>query len=483
MFPAVERKKPNVYERIKNEIDYFNRYRALRDTYPRNRNFPSYFDFDKKTLPYTNNEGSLVYEKALSLKRSYGEKIWNKSTTRLTSEQRQDFQIVVIPNRHEHDGDEDFSKSFQRNLEENKLGKHPVATFKRGMAYHNDPHEGVRTVENMVNVKSVYIVASPIDEQDFDEIRLIANQYLNNGAREVNLISPFIADERDDKNIEKLKDTDKQQRPTYNERIIKIQSEMRSFGSVINRIVTFEPHSSATHAFAALSEIALAPLSMEEELVGQIKKSIIEDGPDQWVVVRPDEGRNIVATRIEERFSLEGVHLNQLRDSTNLEKNAQKLTDDEVEKIKGKNTILYDDEGGSLKTIKNVVMEHLIKSDAKSINIFLAHVRLQEGDRSNNNHWEDNLAEMISAAENHNPPIKIKIYTTDSRVPVGKLKEFMYLYPGVIEIVSVAGKTRRVIEAMIKGVNFWRDKNGTDWESAVLQTIKKRADKKDDEDE
>ena len=66
--------------------------------------------------------------------------------------------------------------------------------------------------------------------------------------------------------------------------------------------------------------------------------------------------------------NLEGVNLNQLRDSTDLAKNAQELTEEEIEKIKGKNTILYDDEGGTLKTIKNIVTEHLIKSDAKSIN-------------------------------------------------------------------------------------------------------------------
>jgi len=480
MSPTLERKKPNVCERIKNEIDYFRRYRVLRDTYPKNINFPSYFDFDKKTLPYRNDEGSLVYEKALSLKRSYGEKIWNRSTARLTNEERQDFQIVMIPSRHEHDGDLDFSKSFQQNLEENALGGHPVATFKRGMAYHNDPHEGERLIENMVNAKSVYIVASPLDEQDFDEIRFTANQYLNNGALEVNLIAPFMANERDDKNIEKLKDGDGE--PTYNGRILKIQSEMRSLGSVINRIVTFEPHSSATHAFAALSEIALAPLSMEEELVGQIKNQIIKDGSDQWVVVRPDEGRNIVATRIEERFRLEGVHINQLRDSTDLEKNAEELTEKETEKIKGKNTILYDDEGGSLKTVKNVVIEHLINSDAKSINIFLAHVRLQEGDKEKSNHWEDNLTDMISSAQSHDPPIKINVYATDSRVPVGKLKEFMANNPGVIEVISVVDKTRKAIEAMVKGVNFWKDKNGTDWEAAVLQTIKKRGDKKEVED-
>lgn len=468
-------------ERLCKEIDYYRGYLALRKTYSLTRNFPSYFDFDRKTLPFEDKADNLVFPKALSLKRNYGEKLWNKATRRLTEEQRQDFQIIVIPNRHNHDGDEDFSKKFQASLSLSPLGNYPVATFKRGMQYYEDPHEGERKVENMVNAKSVYIVASPLDEQDFEEIRLIANQYLSNGALEVNLISPFLAYEREDKNIAKRNDP--KSPPEYNERIIKIQSAMRSLGPVINRIATYEPHSSATHAFAALSGIALAPLSMEEELIRQISEKIKAEGSDKWVVVRPDEGRNIVATRIEERFGLSGIHLNQIRVSSDLNKSAEPLSEDEKERLKGKSVILYDDEGASLRTIKNVVIEHLLPSDVESINIFFAHARLQEGRQEDHNGWEDNLKAMIEAAEKHTPPIKLKIYTTDSRVPIGRLKEFMAGHQGVIEIISVVDKTRRVIEAMVAGVNFWKDKNGTDWEAAVLQVIERRDRKENDDDD
>ena len=467
-------------ERLRQETDYYKGYSALKKTYPLNRNFPGYFDFDRKTLPFKDKTGNLVFPRALSLKRRHGENIWNKATRRLTDEERQDFQIVIIPNRHEHDGDKDFSKKFQASLSESPLGKNPVAAFKRRMQYYEDPHEGERRVVGMVNVKSVYIVASPLDEQDFDEIRFIANQYLSNGALEVNLISPFLAYEREDKNIAKRSDPN--QPPEYNARIIKIQSEMRSLGSVINRIATFEPHSSATHAFAALSGIALAPLSMEEELIGQISERIKTEGSDKWVVVRPDEGRNIVATRIEERFGLDGVHLSQIRISSNLRKSVELLQEDEKKRLKGRNVILYDDEGGSLGTIKNVVIKHLLPSDVESINIFLAHARLQEGKPEDHNGWEDNLKAMIEAAKKHVPPIKLKIYTTDSRIPVGKLKKFMLEHQDLIEIISVVDKTRRVIGAMVAGINFWRDKNGTDWEAAVLQAIPKRNGKNEDDD-
>lgn len=463
-------------ERLSEETNYYKRYLLLKNTYPLTKNFPSYFDFDKRTLPFKDENGNLVFPRAISLKRSYGEKIWVEATGRLTDEQRQDFQIVIIPSHHEHDGDEDFSKKFQTALTDLPLNDYPIATFKRGIQYYADPYEGERKVENMVNVKSAYIVASPIDEQDFEEIRFIANQYISNGALEVNLISPYLAYERDDKNIAKKKNS--KEPSVYNGRIIKIQSEMRSLGSVIKRIATYEPHSSATHAFAALSGIALAPLSMEEESIRQIKEQIIKK-PSEWVVVRPDEGRNIVATRIEERFGLKGIHLSQIRDSGSLDKSVESLRSEEKKKLKGKNVILYDDEGGSLGTITNVVIEHLTASDVKSINIFLAHARLQEGEPDDHNGWEDNLKVMIKAAGEHEPPIKLKIYMTDSRVPVGKLKRFMLENQEVIEIISIVDKTVNVIKAMVLGVNFWKDKNGTDWEASVLQTIKKR-NKKDD---
>lgn len=466
-------------ERLRKEIDYYRGYRALKDTYPLTRNFPSYLDFNRKTLPFKDETGNLVFPRALSLERSYGEKIWDKATKRLTDEQKQDFQIVVIPSRHEHDGDEDFSKKFQASLLESPLGKSPLATFKRGMQYYEDPYEGERTVEGMVNVKSAYIVASPLDEQDFEEIRFIANQYLGNGALEVNLISPFLAYEREDKNIAKKRNPNEPFQ--YNSRIIKIQSEMRSLGSVISRIATYEPHSSATHAFAALSGIALAPLSMEEELIGQISERIKAEESDKWVVVRPDEGRNIVATRIEARFGLDGVHLSQIRVSSNLDKSVELLQEDEKKRLKGKNVILYDDEGGSLSTMINVVIKHLLPSDVESINIFLAHARLQEGKPEDNSGWEDNLKVMIEEAKKHVPPIKLKIFTTDSRLPVGKLNKFMLEHPDVIEIVSVVDKTRKVIEAMVAGVNFWKDKNGTDWEAAILQAIQKTDGRKEND--
>ena len=57
----------------------------------------------------------------------------------------------------------------------------------------------------------------------------------------------------------------------------------------------------------------------------------------------------------------------------------------------------------------------------------------------------------------------------------------MFSNKGTIETISVVNKIRKVIEAIAGGVNFWKDKNGTDWEAAILQAINNKNNKEDDE--
>jgi phosphoribosylpyrophosphate synthetase len=241
---------------------------------------------------------------------------------------------------------------------------------------------------------------------------------------------------------------------------------MQSLGPLISKIITFETHSSATQAFAALAGIPLAPISYEEELIGQINHQLRNKNfdPTNWKVVRPDIGRNLVATRIEDHFGIEGVHINQVRDSDTLVKEAIALSEELKQKLKGTNVILYDDEAGTFGTIKNVANK-LISAEVKSINIFLGHARLQQ-------RWTANIKWIIEKCRKKN--ISLKVYVTDSRMPVGGLRDFMNQYPGTIKIVSVAKKTRNVIEANVKGVDFWTETNfnGINYEGGLLQYAK-----------
>lgn len=457
-------------KRIHQEIQlksYQARYELLKKGIPSWVKIPPFHAFIEETLPYQLKSGQreVVYAHSLALRREWSGKFWNKKTEELglTEAERKDFQVVVIPPSRDKNGDKDFTKKFYADFKNNRLGKYPVAKFIRGMRYSGDPNERRYDIENFRSAKSIYIVSSPLSKEDFADIKLVAGQYLMNGAKEVILIAPFMADQRDDKNVKKTKPGEPFE---YNGRIIKIRQWMQSLGPLISKIITFETHSSAIQAFAALAGIPLAPISYEEELIGQISHRLRNKNfdPTNWKVVRPDIGRNLVATRIEEHFGIEGVHINQVRDSDTLVKEAIALSEELKQKLKGTNVILYDDEAGTFGTIKNVAKK-LIAAEVKSINIFLGHARLQQ-------RWTANIKWIIEKCRKKN--ISLKVYVTNSRMPVGGLKDFMNQYPGVIKIVSVAKKTRNVIEANVEGVDFWTETNfkGINYERGLLQYSK-----------
>ena len=433
-----------------------------------NTEFPPYKAFVKDTLPYEDKDRNIVYAKALTLKRGWSQEFW-KDKSKLSKEDRENFQIVVISPRDrkkENPGLEgsfntpDFTESFYQDLTEKPLGKNPIAKFERGEPYKKTDLEREGKIKDQRKVKSVYIVASLLDGIDIDEIIQAASEYRQNGAIEINLVAPFIKDEREDKNVKKSKGKVKGE---YNARIIKIRAVMENLSGAIDRILTYEPHSSTTQAFAAINGIALAPISLEEDLIGEVKNEIIN--PKDWCWVRPDIGRNLVAIRAEAILDIKGVHLSQLRDSESLEKNTTHgLTDEEKNSLYRKHVLLYDDEAGSFGTLKNVVVEQILQTELSSINIFLGHARLQEG-------WEENLTEIINKTREKNIPLRV--FMTDSRVPIGDLKGFMEQHPNIIKIISVKNKNRKVIKAAVDGIDFWTEKSyeGTDFERAILQFI------------
>lgn len=459
-------------EKINLEYEYYQRYRELKKTYPKNRNFPSFFDFDTKTLPYKDKDGEMIYEKALSLKRSYCQKLWKEKSKIITPQERQNFQIVTISPRNSLERDNngkyftnpDFSNKLYEELQVDQLGPNPIARFVRGEPYKGTDKERDGKVEGLKKVSSVFIVASPIDEIDTLEIIRVASEYRMQGAKEVILIAPNMLDEREDKNVGK--DPDGKLYP--NHRTIKINALMSALSGSIDRIATYEAHSSATQAFAALNGIALAPISNEEELIGAIKNEIIEK--DEWALVRPDAGRNLVATRAEKTLHVKGVHLGQTRDSKSGEKKLDGsgiLSEAEKKALKNKNVIIYDDEAGTFNTMKNVI-DYILPADLKSINILLAHARLQKG-------WEKNLKDIIKKSQEKG--VKIRILVTDSRIPIGDLQKFIKENPEV-ELVSINRKNKTVIRAIVDNIdlyscNNYRENDGqvTDFERSILNFI------------
>ena len=416
--------------------------------------------FDEETLPYQitlpNGEKRAVFDRAICIKRDWGEAIWMNKTNKLSERERTNCQVVVIPPRSEKKGNGDFSNELIKDLKTNQISKSPVAILERTKY---EVVEYGKKIVGQQNVKSVYIVASAVSEDDLADIISVAQEYKDNGAIEVNLIAPFIKDGREDKNVDKSKDS---KSGTYNGKVIKIKNVMRKLSGLVDRIVTYEPHSGATQTFAAINDIALAPISLEEEMIGEIKDRVMQERK-KWVVVRPDAGRNLVATRIEKLFDIRGVHLEKLRDSVSRASSTDKLSADERKALKGKNTILYDDEGGTLGTIKDIVIKKFIPARVASINIFLAHARLQKK-------WRKNLDIIVKEARTHNIPLNI--YFSDSRRPLGNLKLAIRDHRN-IKIISVKDKVKKTIKACMAGINLWRDKQfeGSDWERLLLQPI------------
>ncbi len=457
-------------------LGYRERYHLLKRAFPQ---APPYEAFVKNTLPYQriSNEGELAFVHALALKREWSQRFWKDKSERsgVTDADRKDFQVVLIPPSRKRNGDRDFSKRFAGSLKYKPLGPHPVASLVKGPGYSGDPYEGPYNVKNFKKAKTVYIVASPLSKGDYADIEFVAQQYKMYGAKEVVLIAPFMSDQREDKNIKKIK---KGKPIKYNGRLIKMMTWMQSLSPFVDKIINFESHSSAAQAIAALYGIPMATLSYEEELLGQVKDRLRDTNrhkfrPEKWKVVRPDEGRNLVATRIEERFGIEGVHLKQVRNSDTLKKEASALSDESKQKLKGTEVILYDDEAGTFGTMRNVI-DQLVSAQVKGINIFLGHARLQR-------RWTSNLMKGI-VEKCRKKGIYVKIYVTDSRIPVGSLSRFMEAHKdeGLIKTVPIAKKVRTVIEANVAGVDFAaeNDFNGVNFERAYLQFTEEELNRK-----
>lgn len=420
------------------------RYRLL------NIKFPPFEAFDQKTLPYLEEE-KVVFRHALCLERTWSANFWQESIDKLTEQERKDFQVIIIPPRGAKKGNNDFTQKLKGTLNQFPF-PHSIATLER-ISY--EEIEYGKTIKNMSNPNNVYIVGSPVSLDELTDIIDTALAYKNQGIKQITLIAPFIRDEREDKNVGR---SSEYPQGKYNGRLIKIETIMAILSPFINRIITFEPHSGATQSFAAIHNMPLAPLSLQNELIAPFLEEI-KTNRENWVVIRPDEGRNLVATRLEKQFDLPGIHLKKIRDSKTL---LSSLADEENQPtaLLNKNTLLYDDEGGTLGTIKNIVLQKLIPEKVASINICLAHARLQ-------NNWRQNLDEIIHACQEAN--IKIKIVFSNTRRPLGNLKQSINTYPEIISVVGIEETVVSVIEACVNGINFWNDNQ---WSSRILQPIK-----------
>jgi len=383
-------------------------------------------------IPTRDKSSHLVYAHAPEVTFSYSANFWEQCNASFNKEglDRSDSQIVVLTTY-----PDDVTTKLYRSFSKDSPTRYPVATT---LDQEFPDGELEMIIDNeAVNAQFVYIVSSILSERDFSRARRVADHYKRTlNAKCVTLVSSFMGATREDKNIGKG--------DLYKPNTISIRSEIRALSDFIDRIIVIEPHSSATQAFAAESNIPLAPLSPWKLMIDDLMRNgvyvrrnenllLTPITKDNAVVARPDKGRNLAATRLERYTGMNAVSFDKVRISGQ-EVFVYELTPEEQRLVKGRIAILYDDEAstmGTIYTIANALKEY----GAEALAACLVHCKFTPG-------WERKIIH----------PLLTTVLGTDSRRPIGNIQR-----AGNIRIVSLEPLIRDIIKADIDGINFWRD--------------------------
>lgn len=437
--------------------------------------------FVENTLPILEGGRALFY-KAPALHWKYSRELSDKIDRRLDIKEPGNFQIVVVSPPHRgHDYSVDL---FHKELVDNPLGENPVAEY-TSFPFGKDVEANVKILEEKVP-ETIFIVASPIEAQDFVLINTIASKYKKfPGVKKVVLISPFMGGQREDKNAKRNEKTGTIE---YTGQSMTAASNMELLAQNIDKIINFEPHSSASQTWAAENGMSFAPVSLWKLMVNNFQKYLDESkevfDPDEYAFIRPDKGRNTGALRIQDFLKIKNkVNFRKNRDM-NGNTSFEDLTSEEIDNIRGKNLLLYDDEGATFGTMQGVIKKIVdSNTNVKSINIMLGHARFTDGfiDKDGVEHlgWKENIDKIIELVKDQKPEIKIKFFLSDSREALGDIYSYAKQHEGLFDFVSVVPLIRRVIEAEINPKNFWKETG--ELKNLLIQAKTKLEENDDDE--
>lgn len=389
-------------------------------------NFSLDYIFDKK--PTKDKLGRKLFPHAPELTYEFSSRFWQAKNQEMNRKiKRGNCQIVVLTPHQD-----DVSHEIYKSLKHNPLGKYPVTTT---VEQEFPDGELKILIENeAVNAQSVYIIASILNERDFSRVRKVADHYKNTlKAKYATLICPYLGSTREDKNVNLKGD--------YEPSVTSIRAEMGGLSVFIDRMIVIEPHSAATQTCAALFGIPLAPISPWRLMIDQLTKKI-KIHPDNFVVLRPDSGRNLAAIHIQKYLKIPSASFDKVRLSGQAVY-IYKLSDQEQQLIKNKVCLIYDDEASTMGTIY-AIAEALQGYGARSLIVCLIHCKFTPG-------WENKIKH----------PLFSTILGTDSRQPIGNIN-----ISDNIELVSLEPLLRQLIEADIKVVNFWEVK---EFKEMILQ--------------
>jgi len=392
--------------------------------------------YDRSKLPRL-IDGKLVFSSALAQTREFASRFWQETNELMTQTiDRRNFQIAVITANTDR---QDVTLPLFLDLSQYPIGDNKVAA-NTPIAYYSDKERELRLVDEKSGIEHAYIIASPYDEKGFSIIRDVALQYKYVlGAKFVTLLTPFMAYGRQEKNINN-------NTGNYDGKLLTAASEIAGLSSLIDRFIVFEPHSFATQAFAGEFGRPLLPLSPWKYLIEKVEEIESLDRGN-LVAVRPDKGRSLAAKRLQKYLGLsenQSVSFDKERDETSKKTRLKDLNQKEQLRVKGKDAILYDDEGSSLGTMEQIA-EKLTLYGVSSMTVILTHAKFTPG-------WESVVKKIIEKYK-----IKLKIYITDSREPITDVEKYIKDHPGIIRKISLTEFVRSIIEADIAGINFYED--------------------------
>lgn len=377
-------------------------------------------DFVKDKKPVKDKEGRNLFVHAPGVAYEFSAQLWQAKNNEINRQiKRGNCQIVVL-NPHPND----VTHLLYKSLKHHPLGKYPVATT----IEQEFPNGELKILLDNEEVKSesVYIIASILNERDFSRARKVADHYKNTlKAKFITLICPYLGSTREDKNINN--------KGEYETSVTSVRAEIGGLSPFIDRMVVIEPHSYATQACAAMFGIPLLPVSPWKLMADELSKKtkII---PENTIVVRPDKGRNLASSRLGEYFKIPFVSFDKVRISGQAV-TLYELSESEKALVKNKCGIIYDDEASTMGTMY-AIAEALLGYGAKTLMVCLVHCAFTPG-------WETRIKH----------PLFSTVLGTDSRQPIGNIN-----IADNIQLVSLKPLLSKIIEADIKGINFWKDK-------------------------
>lgn len=377
--------------------------------------------FTRGKKPVKDKIGRTLFTHAPEITYEFSSDFWQSKNNEINRKIKRTSAQVVVLTPHQ----DDVTHVIYKSLKHRPLCRFPVATTVE-QVFPDGEELKILIDDEAPKAKSIYIVASISSERDFGRVRKVADHYKNTlTAKFVTLICPYLGSTREDKNITS--------RGEYEPSVTSVRAEIGGLSPFIDRMIIIEPHSGATQACAAMFGIPLAPISPWKLMIEELTKKV-KINPRDTVVVRPDSGRNLAAIRIGQYLKIPSVSFDKIRLSGQAV-TVYELSEREKSIVKDKHCLIYDDEASTMGTVY-ALAEALLGYGAKSLIVCLVHCKFTPG-------WETRMKH----------PLFSTILGTDSRQPIGNIN-----IADNIELISLEPILRQLIEADIRGVNFWRDK-------------------------